>query len=143
MSETKSAGRPTTGADGPYWRALSEGRIELPRCAGCGRWQWPAVFRCGECGSWDQQWHAVEASGTVFSWTRTWHAFDGSEKIGVPFVSLIVELPQCGGRRLLGLLEGDAEGLRIGAKVRARVAETEIWGDRIPALRWTLSGDQA
>ncbi|WP_028080684.1 Zn-ribbon domain-containing OB-fold protein [Solimonas soli] len=140
MSEPMLAVRHTTGADGPYWRALAAGRVELPRCAGCGRWHWPAVFRCGECGSWDQQWHAVEPEGTVFSWTRTWHAFDGSEKIGLPFVSLVVELPQCGGRRLLGLLEGEAGGLRIGAAVRARVAETEIWGERIPALRWTLSG---
>jgi len=143
MSETNNAVRHTVGADGPYWQALAAGQLKLPRCNGCGHWHWPAVFRCGECGSWDQQWHDVEPRGTVFSWTRTWHPFDGSEKIGVPYVSLIVELPQCGGRRLLGLLEGDATGLAIGAPVVARVSETEVWGDRIPSLRWTLSGDRA
>lgn len=140
-NDPNTAIRHTTGADGPYWQALAEGRLELPRCEGCGRWHWPAVFRCGECGSWDHAWHAVEPEGTVFSWTRTWHAFDGSAGIGVPFVSLIVELPQAGGRRLLGLLEGDAARLRIGAKVRGRIDATEIWGDRIPSLRWTIVAD--
>ncbi|NGY04328.1 Zn-ribbon domain-containing OB-fold protein [Solimonas terrae] len=139
MSTDKhSAVRHTAGADGPYWQALAEDRLELPRCEGCGRWHWPAVFRCGECGSWTQHWHAVPAEGTIFSWTRSWHAFDGSEGIGVPYVSLIVELPQAGGRRLLGLLEGDAAALRIGARVRGRIAVTEIWGERIPSLRWNL-----
>src|SRR3546814_3931465 len=71
--------RHTVGADGPYWQALAEGRLELPRCEGCNRWHWPAVFRCGECGSWDHRWHTVATEGTIFSWTRTWHPFDGSE----------------------------------------------------------------
>src|SRR3546814_895470 len=96
------------------------------------------LFRCGECGSWDHRWHTVATEDTIFSWTRTWHPFDGSEGIGVPFISLIVELPQAGGRRLLGLLEGDDRNLRIGAPVRGRIDATEIWGDRIPSLRWTI-----
>src|SRR3546814_14683370 len=106
--------RHTVGADGPYWQALAEGRLELPRCAGCNRWHWPAVFRCGECGSWAHRWHTVATAGTIFSWTRTCHPFDGSAGIGVPSISLLVQLPPAGGRQLLGLLEVAATGTRAG-----------------------------
>src|SRR3546814_18801313 len=42
--------RHTVGADGPYWQALAEGRLELPRCEGCNRWHRPEEPRVGkEC----------------------------------------------------------------------------------------------
>lgn len=128
-----------TGADGPYWYALAEGRLELPRCTGCGRWHWPAVFRCGQCGSWESKWEPVEMRGRVFSWTRSWHAFGGSEGLGVPYVSLIVVLPQAGNRRVLGVLTGDDAALVIGATVIGEVSATPFEGQSIPALRWRLA----
>ncbi|MGQ0619488.1 MAG: Zn-ribbon domain-containing OB-fold protein [Panacagrimonas sp.] len=127
-----------TGADGPYWSALAEGRLILPRCTGCGRWHWPAVYRCGNCGTWDLAWETVEMTGRVFSWTRTWHPFGGSEGIGVPYVSLIVELPRAGDRRLLGILAGDEAGLGIGAVVHGEAGRTRMGADEIPSLRWSL-----
>jgi uncharacterized OB-fold protein len=130
--------RISTGADQPYWDALAEGRLEMPRCAGCGRWQWPAVWRCGECGSWEQTWHELPLRGEVYTWTRTWHPFGGAEDIGVPFVSLVVRLPQAGDRRLVGILEGDSAGLSIGAAVTGSVSATRVWNDDIPAIRWRL-----
>ena len=136
--DNSSLPRHTIGADGPYWSSLVAGRPELPRCEACGRWHWPAVFRCGECGSWDQRWHAATLQGTVFSWTRTWHPFAGSEGIGVPYVSLIGSLPAHGGLRLLGILKGEEDGLCIGAQVYGEVAETAFGEDRIPSLRWSL-----
>jgi uncharacterized OB-fold protein len=133
----------TTGADAPYWQALSEGRLKLQKCSGCSRWHWPAVWRCGDCGGWALDWHELSPEGRVFSYSRTWHPFAGSEGIGQPYVSLIVELPQAGGRRVLGLLEGPAEGLRIGATVRGRATTTRIGQDDIPSLSWTLAGGGA
>lgn len=134
-----AAARHGTGADGPYWNALAQGRLVLPCCTACGRWHWPAVHRCGVCGAWDPEWRDVEMSGRVFSWTRTWHPFGGSEGIGVPYVSLIVELPQAGGRRVIGLLAGDEAGLAIGAPVRGEASETSVGDARIPSLRWRIA----
>ena len=37
--------------DAPYWRALSDQRLVMQRCDICGRWSWPAVCRCGDCGA--------------------------------------------------------------------------------------------
>lgn len=133
----------TTGADGPYWQALAAGTLQLQRCAQCAHWHWPAVWRCAHCGSWEQRWEPVEARGTVFSWTRSWHAFGGAEGLDLPYVSMIVELPHAGGRRLLGVLEGDASQLAIGAPVRGATSFTGSDGRNIPALRWRLVGDDA
>lgn len=128
----------TEGADGPYWRALEGGGLELPRCVGCGRWQWPAVWRCGACGSWEQRWTAVEITGSVYSWTRTHHPFGGTEGIGVPFVTVVVELAGAGGVRLTGVLEDEPQDVAIGAAVTGIVGETAFEGMNIPTIRWRL-----
>jgi uncharacterized protein len=129
---------PVHGADGPYWTALAEGRLLLPRCTLCRRWHWPAVFRCGACGTWEPKWEPAEMRGAIYAWTRTWHAFGGTEGLEVPFVSVLVNLPRAGDVRLLGLLEGDATALSIGAAVQGRVVSATIGGRTMPALRWTL-----
>lgn len=133
----------STGADQRYWDALAEGRVEMQRCGNCKRWHWPAVWRCGECGGWEHTWHEVPLQGEVYTWTRTWHPFGGTEDIGVPFVSLVVHLPQAGDRRLVGILEGDEAGLAIGARVTGSVSVTRVWNDDIPAIRWRLDRGRA
>lgn len=126
------------GAEGRYWDALAEGRLELPCCKGCGKWHWPAVWRCGECGSWDHEWFAQEMVGTAFTWTRTHHRFGGTEGIELPYVTVLVELADVP-IRLQGLLEGDEQNLKIGAKVVGRVDHTIFGSARIPSLRWTIA----
>jgi uncharacterized OB-fold protein len=126
------------GAEGRYWDALDEGRLELPRCKGCGKWHWPAVWRCGECGSWEHEWVEQPMAGTIFTWTRTHHRFGGTEGIAVPYVTVLVELDAVP-IRLQGLLEGEEQGLKIGAKVTGRVDRTSFGEARIPSLRWKLA----
>lgn len=123
------------GADDRYWQALAEGQVELPRCAECRRWHWPAPFRCGNCGSWEMDWTAVELDGRIFTWTRTWHPFGGTESLGLPFSPVLVELPEAGGIRLLGLFES-ADTPKIGDRVTGRIAATSAFNRSIPSLRW-------
>lgn len=126
------------GAEGPYWEGLAVGQLVLPRCKGCGAWHWPAVWRCGQCGSWEHEWVEQPLAGTIFSWNRTHHRFAGTEGLPVPFTTLLVEL---GGSaiRLLGLIEGSEEGLRIGAAVTGRIDRTAYQDTTIPSIRWTLA----
>ena len=126
------------GPDGPFFAGLLAGEIRLPRCAQCGLWHWPAVFRCGECGSWQIDWLPVAGQGRLFSHARSWHRFAGSEGLELPYVSVLVELPQAGGRRLLGVLEGDDTGLKIGAAMQARISSVRFGEQEVPALRWRL-----
>ena len=127
------------GADHSYWEALRQGRIKLQQCSTCQQWNWPAVYRCGNCGSWEHEWHDVEPTGHIYSWTRSHYDFGGPREHGLPFVSVVVELDHVGGRRLLGTLEGNPEQVHIGDRVSGRVINVEIDGEHIPTLRWQLT----
>src|SRR3990167_11287437 len=83
---------PPAGTDEIYFEALEGGSCMLPACKRCGRWNWPVRFRCGDCGTWENEWKRVDLKGAIYSWTRTWHTFDGLEEIRMPFVSLVVDL---------------------------------------------------
>lgn len=122
------------GPDEPYWTGLSQGRLTLPRCQVCGRWHWPAVSRCGACGSWAQEWRDVTLEGRLFTWTRTWHSFLGAEGLERPFVTAVIELPQAGNRRVLGLFEGREP--RIGLDVVGAVRTTNVTDGELPVLIW-------
>jgi len=126
------------GAEGRYWDALAKGHLELPRCQGCGRWHWPAVWRCGDCGSWEHEWVEQPIAGTIFTWTRTHHPFGGTEGLAKPFTTVLVTLETVP-VRLTGILEGDDTSLEIGAPVTGRIGRTRFADAEIPALRWSLS----
>lgn len=123
------------GAEGRYFDALRAGHVELPQCKGCGKWHWPAVWRCGQCGSWEHDWHKVDMKGTIFSWTRTHHNFGGTEGFEKPFVSIIVALDQVP-VRLLGIMEGDTSQVKIGLPVVGRTDKTVFNNAEMPAIRW-------
>ena len=125
------------GAEGRYWESLAEGRLELPRCRGCGQWHWPAVWRCGACGSWDHEWVEQAMTGTVFTWTRTWHPFGGTEGFAKPFVTALVTLDSVP-IRINGVVEGPDEAIAIGQNVVGHVGRTPFQGSEIPAMRWRL-----
>jgi len=128
------------GADDPYWRALEEGRFELPRCAGCAAWMWPAHWRCGRCGSWELHWVAVEPVGSVYSWTRSSYAFDRVRERApdVPYVTLLTEVANTDGARVMGMLVGSEVGLRIGAAVRGEIQRPSPKSKGYPSICWRL-----
>lgn len=132
----------TSGADVPYWSALRSGRVVLPRCAGCGKWHWPAVWRCAECGGWEHEWIEVQPEGEIYSWTRTWHRFEGTEAFETPFVSVVVELSHESGIRLIGTLRGDSSNLEIGASVSGETGSISAVGKSIPALFWSIRAEE-
>lgn len=123
--------------DAPYWAGLARGELLIQRCAGCGRWIWPAEWRCGECGSYDFEWPQVPAVGDVYTWTRTHYPF--VPDYPVPSVHVLVALPGAGGRRLLGLLIGSDDGLRIGARVEGFLEQPSSRTRDLPVMRWRLS----
>ncbi|MET0364470.1 MAG: OB-fold domain-containing protein [Sphingobium sp.] len=124
--------------DHPFWTALSDDRLSLPACAGCERWIWPPQWRCAACGSWDMIWRNVEKRGVIHSLTRTHHPFVPAMAGRTPFTTVLVELPQAGGARLLGQVVDEAEGLAIGTPVIG-----EIDGGDQPVLRWRRDGGAA
>lgn len=126
------------GAEGPFWEGLTDGQLVLPQCRGCGKWNWPAVWRCGACGSWGHDWKPQRLSGTIFAWTRTHHRFGGTEGLDLPYVTALVTLDAIP-VRLQGLIEGRENGVQIGAAVTGRVTTTAFGEDQIPSIRWNLA----
>lgn len=129
-------------ADDQYWEALGRGEFRLCRCAECHQWMWPAHFRCGTCGSWDQEWVRVPPEGTVYSWTRTWYAFDRTKERAeeLPYVVVLAEIPKAGNARVLGVLKGDSAALRIGAPVVGTIDPPSEKAKGYPAIRWSIVG---
>jgi uncharacterized OB-fold protein len=126
------------GADDRYWESLSEGRLELQQCSGCGKWNWPAVFRCGECGSWEHDWQEQAMVGTIYSWTRSWHDFGAPAELTLPYVSVVVELNGVNKIRLLGVLQDTGSDPAIGKPVAGTVRSVSFNGKNIPVIQWQL-----
>jgi uncharacterized OB-fold protein len=128
------------GVDGPFWDGLAAGELTLQQCPGCGTWWWSPVWRCGECGSWDLDWKVVPPRGRIFSWIRTFQPFAPEMAQVVPYVTLLVELPDAGLRRLAGLLVGPEDGLEIGSAVEGVIQQPSTLTNQHAVLRWKLAG---
>jgi len=127
-------------ADDQFWRALEEGVFKLPRCSACKTWTWPAHFRCGRCGSWQFEWVALEPQGTIFTWTRTHYAFDRvlERKQQLPYVTVVAEIPQAGGARVMGVLKGEDRDLHTGMPVRGTIDPPSAQSKWYPSIRWEV-----
>ena len=125
------------GADAPYWEALAQGQLMLPRCDGCDRWVWPAGHRCGVCGTIGIHWVERPMAATVFSWTRTWHRFEMTESLDLPFTTVLAEIDDCGIRLLGRLADPDQIDPLIGEKLIGTPATTIVGDNHIPAIVWS------
>jgi uncharacterized OB-fold protein len=110
---------PAPDADGlqkPFWDGLTREALLIQRCRGCRTWIFAPEWICHHCHSYDLAWEQVEPTGRLYSWTRIWRAPIPS--FPSPYITVVVELPQAGGVRLIGNLLGDAEAkVDIGAPV--------------------------
>lgn len=127
--------------DFPYWDGLEHGQLRIQRCDDCRSWRWPADWRCGACGSYDLSWDAVEPTGIVYSWIRTHMPFVAYYADLVPYVNVLIELPQAGGARLMGLLDGEEDGIRIGARVTGTFRPASPRTLDRAVLTWSLTTD--
>jgi uncharacterized OB-fold protein len=132
------AGPLEDGLDAPYWDGLRAGELRIQHCADCGQWIWAPRLICPACHGFRLDWPAVEPSGTIYSWTRTWQPFAPELTGHLPFVVVLVELPEAGGRRLIGVLR-DADGVqpRVGQAVKGEIDPGP--GGEWPVLRWRLA----
>lgn len=126
------------GLDEQHWAALRAGRLELQRCRDCRTWVWAPRPICPQCHSFDLDWEPVEPAGIIYSWTRTWQPFTPEATGHLPYVVVLVELPQAGHRRIVGVLDhADGSTPKIGDTVRGAVAPAPD-EDHWPLVRWTL-----
>ena len=102
----------------PFWDAVRERRLVMPRCSACGRWQWYPDEAGPDCADADYEWVDVAATGVLHTRTRVHRPFLPGSKDALPFSVGLIVLDGVEGPRLVGLLDDDAE-LAIGDRVRA------------------------
>ena len=115
------------GAAAPFWTAIGEGRIEMPRCSSCHAWQWYPDDLGADCDGATLVWEEVARTGTVYAATRVVRAFLPNGRNDVPFVVGFVELDGVDGVRLVANLIDDGT-VPIGSRVRASFVDA---GDRL------------
>jgi len=122
-------------SDRPYWEGLRSGALVLPRCAGCGQWRPPGAVLCTQCWGFDTSWEPVAMAGRVHTWIRTHRDFMSEIDVRAPYVTALVTLDDAP-LRLLGIVTGAADEVRIGARVRGVLVQPDnaAW----PLLRWEV-----
>jgi uncharacterized OB-fold protein len=119
----------------PFWKALSEHRLVVPRCGACQHaFFYPRVL-CPRCGSRDVYWVGASGRGTVYSFCVVHHSSVPGLAEAVPFVTGLVELDE--GPRLMAFLRGfpdDPEQIRCGSAVTVEFLDVDD-GQAVLAFR--------
>ena len=117
----------------PYWRALSEGRLDFQHCRTCGNRWLPGRRQCPACLSAETAWKPASGKGRIISWVvyHTAYALHLAERL--PYNVAIVELAE--GPRLITNIVGhrDGSGLSVDAPVELTI-ETDF-GRALPRFR--------
>ncbi len=131
------------GLTTPYWEGLRQGRLRVQRCSHCGTWQFGPEWLCHHCHAFDPAWVEVEPRGLIYSWERVWHPSHPSLQGHVPYLVVLVELPQAGGVRMLGNLLGNPlQQVRIGAPVQGVFEPHDDANPPHALLQWRCAQDE-
>jgi uncharacterized OB-fold protein len=82
-----------TAENQPFFGALAEHRFVVPRCAGCGDYNWVPYPACRSCLSENQPWTEVSGDATVYSYTVV-HRGPGAFDADVPYVIALGRLAE-------------------------------------------------
>jgi len=108
------------GLAAEYWEATRRHELLVQRCNSCREWQWGPEYICYRCHSFDLGYERVSGRGRIYSWERPWHPVHPALRNGVPYLIVLVELPDAGNVRMVGNLLGDPlQDVTIGAEVEA------------------------
>jgi uncharacterized OB-fold protein len=87
----------------PFWDALKQHRLMLPKCKACGKLHFfPRPF-CPHCFSWDLEWVRCSGKGKLYSFIINHRPAPGFEE-DAPYVIAVVELDE-GPRMLSNLID--------------------------------------
>ncbi len=121
LPEGLPAPAPTVdGLGAEFWEATKRHELLVQRCNSCKNYQWGPEYCCHKCLSFDVGWEQISTRGRIYSWERSWYPVHPALRDGVPYIAVLVELPQAGNVRMLGNLLGDPQqAITIGAEVEA------------------------
>ena len=132
--------RPRPDIDG-LGREFFEGALRhevwVQYCNSCRSFQWGPEWICHRCLLFDLDWRQVSGRGRIYSWERVWHPVHPALQNAVPYMVVLVELPDADNVRMVGNLLGDPrQEVVIGAEVEAVFEDHESGGDRYTLIQW-------
>src|SRR5260370_29935126 len=95
------------GLDREFFEAARRHELVIQRCKSCNGFQFGPEWICHRCRSFDLGWHRVSGRGRIYSWIRVHNPTHPSLKEGVPYLVVLVELPDADNVRMIGNLLGD------------------------------------
>jgi len=122
-----------------FWEATRRHQLVVQRCTRCRIWQWGPEHICHHCHSFELEYEQVAPRGVIFSWERSWHPVHPALRDAVPYLTVLVELPQAGGVRMVGNLLGDPlQVVVIGADVEAVFEDHDAADPPFTLVQWRI-----
>ena len=106
----------------PFWDAVADGCLVLPRCDSCGTVVWYPRRFCPVCHTAGVTWREASGRGTVYSFTVVRKA-PGAWSGAAPYVIAYVELEE-GPRILTNVVDVDPAAVEVGMPVEATFVPT-------------------
>lgn len=108
------------GLAAEYWDAVKRHELLVQQCNHCGGFQWGPELICYRCHSFDLGYTKVSGRGRIYSWERSWYPVHPALKESLPYIVVLVELPDADNVRMVGNLLGDRrQEIVIGSEVEA------------------------
>lgn len=124
---------PQTAEAKHFFAAAAAGRLELQRCAACGKvWFYPRPA-CVACGSTDYAWIRASGRGGLHSFSIVHRAPSEAFRALVPYVVALIDLDE-GPRMMANIVGDDALEAAIGDPVEV-LFEDRGAGRRLPQFR--------
>jgi uncharacterized protein len=108
----------------PFWEAIEQGELRLPRCSVCGRFQWYPDDTGPDCEGATYEWVQVPTTGVLHTFTRVHRAFLPGIEGALPFTVGFVELDGVEDARLVAALH-EPPALSIGDRVEATFVDVD------------------
>ena len=106
------------GLDTAFWEGTKQHRLLVQRCTACSTFQFGPEWICHLCRSDALDWHECSGQGRIFAFERVWHPVHPALKDRVPYLVVLVELPDADNVRMVGNLLGDPmQDVQIGQDV--------------------------
>lgn len=118
-----------------YWEACNEHRLVVQQCLVCKEFRFGPSPICHACHSFEYE--SVESAGVgeVYTWTVTHHSVHPATADAVPYNSVVVQLSDCGGAKIISNLI-DVDNDEIEAGMRVEVVWQQVSDDiTIPRFR--------
>jgi uncharacterized OB-fold protein len=92
----------------PFWAAVQERRLVVPKCENCGTLTFPPTVACPACAADRFTWAPVSGRGTIYSFTVYHRVYHPAFKGKVPYVVAVVALEE--GPRIISNVVGIPPG---------------------------------